>query len=160
MHAIVRAEPLEFVTSLLYVVGSALFLRHDAIFLLLLTQTVSGDWGWPPAAAVWWSSCGGHRLAGLHLHQEGSMACATRRRETQVPQHCARGAGWNICGEVKGNIYFMYIGLSFLTFIKNSRCSKLSWLVLFMTLKSDKWSDCLFQRTKLWISDAWVLEYL
>lgn len=149
MHASVSAAHLQFATSLLYVACSALLLHNDAIFLLWLTQAVFGDWGWPPAAAVWRSSCGGHRLVGLHLHQEGSPAQKTLWWEAQVPQHCARGAGWNICGEVKGKIYILYNGHTFLAFINNSCCSKLSWSVLFMALRSDKWMECLFQQIKL-----------
>lgn len=68
------------------------------------SQAVSGVRGRPPAAAVRRRACGGHRLAGVHLYPEGPAACAALGREAQVPQHRARGAGWDICGEVKQHI--------------------------------------------------------
>lgn len=66
------------------------------------SQAVPGVWGWPPAAAVGRCAFRGHRLVGVHLHPEGSATCATLRREAKVPQHSARGAGWDLRGEVRG----------------------------------------------------------
>lgn len=40
-------------------------------------------------------------MVGVHLHPAGSTTCAALRREAKVPQHSARGAGWDLCGEVR-----------------------------------------------------------
>lgn len=139
-------------------ISSTAFETHasDAIFLLGFTQAVSGDWGRPPAAAVRWSSCGGHRLAGLHLHQEGSAASATLRREAQIPQHCACGAGRNICWEVKGNIYFSCTGSDISHLYQEQLLRSADQFYLWRSGPINDW-NVYFGGIKLWISDGCVL---
>ena len=79
------------------------------VCVCVFSQTVSGVWGWPPTAAVWRCSFRGHWLAGIHLYSEGATTCAAPRWEAQVPQHRARSAGWDICGEVKQDKFDLYV---------------------------------------------------
>lgn len=61
-----------------------LFSINIFLTVLSVSQAVFGVRRWPPAAPVRRGAFRGHWLAGLHLHTEGTTACATLRREAKV----------------------------------------------------------------------------
>lgn len=68
---------------------------------LLGLQANLGHGGRAAGAAVRCRAFGGAGLAGLHLHPAGPGQRPPRRGEAQVPEHCARGAGWDLRGTVR-----------------------------------------------------------
>lgn len=65
-----------------------------------LSKAIGRYRGWAQRYPIRFCAIRSPWLAGLHLHTTDGADDATDRREAAIPQHRARSAGWDICGEV------------------------------------------------------------